>query len=89
MASQTLLRLTLPPGTQPQYDWVHPSTEQPQGVGVRALPRHDYMRVNLSKNSKLSLKKKKAPFCFALGICEFFPQPDFQECLGWETLSQF
>lgn len=53
------------------------------------MPRHDYMRVNLSKNSKLSLKKKKAPFCFALGICEFFPQPDFQECLGWETLSQF
>lgn len=59
VASQTLLRLTLPPGTQTQYDWVHPSTEQPQGVGVRALPRHDYMRVNLSKNSKLSLKKKK------------------------------
>lgn len=43
-----------------QHGWLPPSTEQPQGVGRGEFCQgSDYMRVNLSKNSKLSLKKKK------------------------------
>lgn len=39
VGSQTLFKLALPVGTQPRHGWLSPSTEQPQGVRVRVLPR--------------------------------------------------